>query len=61
MYVLRKQALMFSADMRLDDEDVPKRRREEFVESILTVSLLKKETNLTCNVLLRCFKLEIDA
>ncbi|CAM9737972.1 unnamed protein product [Ascophyllum nodosum] len=32
-----REALMFSADMRLDDSEVLKGRREEFVDSILTM------------------------
>lgn len=36
---------MFSATMRLDDSVVAKTRREEFVDSILTVSGLTCSTN----------------
>ncbi|CAN0542369.1 unnamed protein product, partial [Ectocarpus sp. 12 AP-2014] len=32
-----KEALMFSATMRLDDSSVDKNRREEFVDSILSM------------------------
>lgn len=37
-FVVLSQALMFSATMRLEDSAVGKARREEFVDSILTVS-----------------------
>lgn len=38
-FFLLLQALLFSATMRLEDSAVDKVRREEFVDSILTVSV----------------------
>lgn len=37
-----EQALMFSATMRLDDSVVDKNRREQFVDSILSVSVFSR-------------------